>query len=131
VIILQTLPSVALGLYTRWFHRGALVAGLVAGLSAGLAMLYQIPNPNTGRAHFGGSAFPLSDLGLGDVGVTVYVGFVAVLVNLLVAALLTVALRAAKVPDGPDATRRTDYFADEGDPRVHELPELPGEKAAV
>ncbi len=27
VIILQTLPAVALGLYTRWLHRGALVAG--------------------------------------------------------------------------------------------------------
>src|SRR5918911_1149954 len=25
VIILQTLPAVALGLYTRWFHRGALI----------------------------------------------------------------------------------------------------------
>ncbi|MBX6385339.1 MAG: sodium:solute symporter, partial [Microbispora sp.] len=29
VIILQTLPSVALGLYTRWFHRGGLIAGWV------------------------------------------------------------------------------------------------------
>ncbi len=27
VIILQTLPSVGLGLMTRWFHRGALIAG--------------------------------------------------------------------------------------------------------
>jgi hypothetical protein len=27
VIILQTLPAVALGLYTRWLHRGALIAG--------------------------------------------------------------------------------------------------------
>jgi SSS family solute:Na+ symporter len=131
VIILQTLPSVALGLYTRWFHRGALVAGLVAGLLAGLAMLYQIPNPNNGRAHFGGSAFPLSDLGLGEVGVTVYVGFLAVLVNLVVAAVLTVLLRSAKVPDGEDATRPPDYFADAGDPRVHDLPEVPGERAAV
>ena len=29
VIILQTLPAVALGLYTRWFHRWGLVAGWV------------------------------------------------------------------------------------------------------
>jgi SSS family solute:Na+ symporter len=28
VIILQTAPSVALGLYTRWLHRGGLVRGL-------------------------------------------------------------------------------------------------------
>src|SRR3712207_4930433 len=27
VIILQTMPSVALGLYTRWLHRGGLIAG--------------------------------------------------------------------------------------------------------
>jgi SSS family solute:Na+ symporter len=121
---------VALGLYTRWFHRGALVTGLVAGLLAGLWMLYQIPNPNTGRAHFGGSAFKLSELGLTDTSVTVYVGFLAVLTNLLVVTLLTFAFRAAKVPDGEDATRREDYFADAGDPRVHDLPEITGEEPA-
>jgi solute:Na+ symporter, SSS family len=130
VIILQTLPSVALGLYTRWFHRGALVAGLLAGLAAGLWMLYQIPNPNTGRAHFGGSAFKLSELGLTDTGATMYVGFLAVLTNLIVATLLTLALRAAKVPDGEDVTRRSDYFADAGDPRVRDLPEITGEEPA-
>jgi SSS family solute:Na+ symporter len=130
VIILQTLPSVALGLYTRWFHRGALVVGLVSGLLVGLWMLYQIPNPNTGRAHFGGSAFKLSELGLTDTGATMYVGFLAVLTNLVVATLLTFALRAAQVPDGEDATRREDYFADAGDPRVHDLPEVPGEEPA-
>jgi SSS family solute:Na+ symporter len=129
VIILQTLPAVALGLYTRWFHRGALVAGLVSGLLVGLVMLYQIPNPTSGRAHFGGSAYKLSELGL-DTKVTVYVGFLAVLVNLLVAVLGTLALRTAKVPDGEDVTRRSDYFADAGDPRVHDLPEITGEEPA-
>ena len=46
VIILQTLPSVALGLYTRWLHRGGLVAGWVAGMGAGLLMVYNIPKLN-------------------------------------------------------------------------------------
>ncbi|MFD0854269.1 sodium:solute symporter, partial [Actinomadura adrarensis] len=32
VIILQTLPAVGLGLFTRWFHRGALIAGWASGL---------------------------------------------------------------------------------------------------
>ncbi|MBX6767487.1 MAG: sodium:solute symporter, partial [Actinomadura rubrobrunea] len=41
VIILQTLPSVGLGLFTRWFHRGGLIAGWAAGMAAGLWMLYQ------------------------------------------------------------------------------------------
>ena len=61
VIILQTLPAVALGLFTRWFHRGALIGGWIAGMGLGMWMLYQIPNAATKRAHFGGSAFPLKE----------------------------------------------------------------------
>ena len=127
VIILQTLPAVALGLYTRWFHRGGLIAGWVAGMGLGMWMLYQIPNAATGRAHFGGSAFPLSKFGF-DTPKTIYVGFVAVAVNLLVAVLVTLVLRAAKAPDGVDGTEPDDYFADEGDPRVtaHPLARTPG-----
>ncbi|BCL13144.1 solute:Na+ symporter, SSS family protein [Micromonospora sagamiensis] len=117
VIILQTLPAVALGLYTRWFHRGALIAGWAAGMGLGMWMLYQIPNAATGRKHFGGSAFPLAEFGF-DTKKTIYVGIVAVLVNLLVAALGTLLLRAAKVAEGTDGTTPDDYFADEGDPRV-------------
>ncbi|GAA3745623.1 sodium:solute symporter [Plantactinospora mayteni] len=118
VIILQTLPAVALGLYTRWFHRGALVAGWVAGMGLGMWMLYQIPNPATKRAHFGGSAFPLEKLGFDGSTKTIYVGLVAVAVNLLVAAIVTLILRAAKVAEGVDGTTQDDYFADEGDPRL-------------
>jgi SSS family solute:Na+ symporter len=123
VIILQTLPSVALGLYTRWFHRWALVGGWIAGMVAGLWMLYLIPNVATGRAHFGGSAFPLSHwfdptaLGM-NAKTSMYVGFLAVIINLLVAVVLTFVLRAGNVADGEDITLRGDYFADEGDPRV-------------
>jgi solute:Na+ symporter, SSS family len=118
VIILQTLPAVALGIYTRWFHRGGLIAGWVAGMGLGTWMLYQIPNAATGRAHFGGSAFPLEKFAFIDSKTTVYVGLVAVAVNLAVAALVTLALRAGNVPDGGDDTNPDDYFADEGDPRV-------------
>ncbi|GAA1626321.1 monocarboxylate uptake permease MctP [Actinoplanes couchii] len=117
VIILQTAPAVVIGLYTRWLHRGALIAGWAAGMSLGFWMLWQIPNAATGRLHFGGSAFPLSEFGF-DTQKTIYVGFVAVLVNALVAVLVTVALRAAKTPEGTDGTAPDDYFADEGDPRV-------------
>lgn len=116
VIILQTLPSVALGLFTRWFHKGALIAGWAAGMGLGMWMLYQIANPATGRMHFAGSAFPLSKFGF-DTKATVYAGFVAVLVNLVVAALGTLVLRAAKVADGPDGTEHQDYFVDEDSPR--------------
>ncbi|WP_327010763.1 sodium:solute symporter family protein [Dactylosporangium sp. NBC_01737] len=117
VIILQTLPAVALGLFTRWFHRGALIGGWIAGMGLGMWMLYQIPNAATKRAHFGGSAFPLKEFGF-DSTKTIYVGFVAVAVNLAVAALLTLILRATSVADGGDDTSHADYFADEGDPRA-------------
>jgi solute:Na+ symporter, SSS family len=117
VIILQTAPSVALGLYTRWMHRGGLIAGWAAGMGLAFWMLWQIPNAATGRAHFGGSAFMLSEFGF-DTKKTIYVGFVAVIVNLLVAVIVTLILRAAKTPDGVDGTTQDDYFADEGDPRI-------------
>ncbi|MBB5869886.1 SSS family solute:Na+ symporter [Allocatelliglobosispora scoriae] len=116
VIILQTLPSVALGLFTRWFHRGALIAGWIAGMGFGMWMLYQVANPVTGKAHFAGSAFPLSELGF-DTKMTVYAGLIAVVVNLVVAALATVVLRAAKIADGRDATTTADYFVDSDTPR--------------
>jgi SSS family solute:Na+ symporter len=72
IIILQTLPAVALGLYTRWFHRWGLIAGWAAGMAVGFWTTYQIQqkvfNPDgtitIAKAHFGGSAFPLSKLGL-------------------------------------------------------------------
>jgi SSS family solute:Na+ symporter len=117
VLILQTAPAVALGLYTRWLHRGGLIAGWVAGMALGMWMLYSIPNAATGRAHFGGSAFPLEKFGF-DSPKTIYVGFVAVAVNLLVAVIVTLILRAMKTPEGFDGTESDDYFADEGDPRL-------------
>jgi SSS family solute:Na+ symporter len=126
VIILQTMPSVALGLYTRWLHRGGLVAGWIAGMAAGLLMVYDIPklNPDgtVARAHFGGSSFPLSKLGL-DTESAVYAGLLALLVNLVVAVLVTLILRAMKVDDGVDGTAETDYTAEREDPTVRDLPD--------
>ncbi|GIF04437.1 monocarboxylate uptake permease MctP [Actinoplanes siamensis] len=117
VIILQTAPSVILGLYTRWLHRGALIAGWAGGMILAFWMLWQIPNAATGREHFGGSAFSLAEFGL-DTPKTIYVGFVAVLANLVVAVLVTFLLRALRTPEGADGTTPDDYFADEGDPRI-------------
>lgn len=126
VIILMTLPAVALGLYTRWLHRWGLVAGWTVGMVYGLYLLYQIPNPADpqGRPHFGGSALALDKLDLlgwqpfAGSAVQIYVGFVALVVNLLVAALVTLVLRAAGVSEGADSTEPEDYLADEGSQRV-------------
>jgi SSS family solute:Na+ symporter len=130
VIILQTLPAVALGVFNRWFHRGGLIAGWAAGMISGFWMLWLIPQifytadgPQVVREHFGGSAFKLSELGL-DTKVTIYPGFIALLVNLVVAVLVTVLLRATHVPSGPDATKPDEYHAEQGDAEVHDIPEL-------
>jgi SSS family solute:Na+ symporter len=131
IIILQTLPAVALGLYTRWFHRWGLIAGWAAGMAVGFWTTYQIQqkvfNPDgtitIAKAHFGGSAFPLSKLGL-DTTWTIYAGFLALVANLVVCVIATWLFRAMKVADGVDATQSDEYFADAGDPRVHDLPEV-------
>ncbi|WP_369252924.1 monocarboxylate uptake permease MctP [Geodermatophilus amargosae] len=126
VIILQTLPAVALGLYTRWLHRGGLIAGWFAGMAAGLLMLYNIPrlgpDGTVVREHFGGSSFALSKLGL-DAASSVYAGLLALLVNLVVAVLVTLALRAAKVSEGVDGTADSDYTAEREDPTFRDLPD--------
>jgi SSS family solute:Na+ symporter len=121
VIILQTLPALVLGLYTRWFHRWALLVGWAAGMVTGLWMLYTISNPLIKKAHFAGSQFPLSKWGL-DTKYTIYVGIVAVAVNLLVALVLTLVLRVVRTPEGVDITADTDYHVEAGDPGVEPIP---------
>ena len=64
VIILQTLPAIVLGLYTTFFHAWGLLAGWATGLAAGMLMLYDTPNAATGKAHFGGPQYALSNFGL-------------------------------------------------------------------
>jgi SSS family solute:Na+ symporter len=111
--ILQTFPAVVLSLYTRWFHRWGLLAGWAVGLVYGTVEAYQVINPITGK-HFGGSLGEIP--GLGEMG---YIALTAFALNLLVAAVLTLVLNAAKVSNGRDATEPGDYFADADDPRVH------------
>jgi solute:Na+ symporter, SSS family len=131
IIILQTLPAVALGLYTGWFHRWGLIAGWVAGMAVGFWTTYQIQqkvfNPDgtvtVAKEHFGGSGFPLSELGL-DTTWSIYAGILALAANLIVCAIGTLVFRAMQVPEGVDVTNDNEYFADEGDPRLHDLPEV-------
>jgi len=117
VVILQTLPSIVFGLYTRWFHRWALLAGWAVGLLMGLWMLYDIANPLTGKAHFAGSQWALSRWGF-DTSYTMYVGLLTVAANALVTVVLTLVLRAMKAPTGDDTTDESDYHVEAGDPGV-------------
>ncbi|WP_115944423.1 monocarboxylate uptake permease MctP [Amycolatopsis thermalba] len=121
VLILQTLPAVAIALYTRWLHRWGLIAGWIVGMVWGIIMLYGIPNPKTGKAHFGGSALALDKLSIfgwhpfsGSM-IQIYPGFVALIANLVVAVIVTVIARSLKVFNGTDDTEGTDYHADEHD----------------
>ncbi len=127
VVILQTLPAVGLGLYTSWFHRRALVIGLLTGLVVGVVMLYQIPqlaaNGKVVRPHFGGSSWSLANIGIHN-GQSIYVGLIALAVNLVVCLALTPILRNLRHRDGVDITWSHDYEADEGDPSVRRMAEL-------
>ena len=127
VLILQLFPAVALGLYTSWFHRRALIAGLVAGLVSGIFMLYQIPsvgaNGKITSHHFGGSSWPLVHLGLAT-RLAVYAGLAALAVNLAVAAAGTLVCHWRGIASGVDLTDPSDYTADEGDSTVQRMPEL-------
>ncbi|EWT03514.1 sodium:solute symporter [Intrasporangium oryzae NRRL B-24470] len=113
--IMQTFPSVVFYLYTKWFHRRALLVGWAVGMIYGSVAAYNVINPVT-KAHFGGSVAEIP--GIGEMG---YIALTAFVINLLVTVVLTVILRAAKVGDGPDETIPADYFADAGDPRVAKI----------
>jgi SSS family solute:Na+ symporter len=111
VWILQTFPAIVVGLYTRWFHRWALLAGWAAGMVYGTVLAYRQASPV--QAHFGSplAMFPGTDT-------KVYIAAIAFLLNLVVTIVLTVVLRMAKVDPGVDQTRWDDYLADSGDEGV-------------
>ncbi|HET7397904.1 MAG TPA: sodium:solute symporter family protein [Intrasporangium sp.] len=119
--ILQTFPSVVFYLYTRWFHRWGLLLGWAVGMVYGTVSAYNVVNPVT-KAPFGGSLSAIP--GIGDLG---YIAVTAFVINVVVAAVATLVLRALKADEGVDETIPADYFADEGDPRVQKLPAMPHE----
>ncbi|NUT97056.1 MAG: sodium:solute symporter [Saccharothrix sp.] len=124
VMILQTLPAVAIALYTRWFHVYGLIAGWIVGMGWGMWLLYGIPSADGKRPHFGGSALALDKLSLfgwhpfAGSTVQIYVGAVAVVANLLVAVLVTLVARQLKAFNGTDETTADDYHVDEDSPKV-------------
>src|SRR4051812_29939450 len=130
VIILQTLPAIVFGLYFRFFHAWGLLAGWAVGLAAGLYMLYDTPNAVSGKAHFGGPQYALSKLGFGDTKTTIYTGIVALALNIIVAIVVTLIVRATGRPYGEDQTQPNDYVVEAGDPGVEPLPATEPEAAA-
>ncbi|MGN6753224.1 MAG: monocarboxylate uptake permease MctP [Intrasporangium sp.] len=113
--ILQTFPSVVFYLYTRWFHRWALLIGWAVGMVYGTITAYEVINPAT-KAHFGGTLATIP--GIGELG---YIALTSFVINVVVAAVLTVIFRLARAGEGVDETIPADYFADAGDPKVQKL----------
>ena len=110
--ILQTFPSIVAGLYTRWFHRRALLLGWAVGIAYGTISAYNVINPVT-KAHFGGSVavIPFTDI-------PIYIAITAFVINAVVAVAFTLVFRALKMKEGTDITTANDYGADEHDPKV-------------
>ncbi|WP_405814225.1 sodium:solute symporter family protein [Streptomyces sp. NBC_01390] len=103
--ILQTFPVLVGGLFTRWFHRWALLAGWAVGMLYGTLAAYGVASPT--QKHFGGSAREIP--GIGEIG---YIGLTAFVLNVVVTVVLTFVLKAAKAPEGIDITSPGDYTTD-------------------
>ena len=84
VWILQIFPMLVGGLYTRWFHRWALLTGWAAGMIYGTIAAYNVKNATT--SHWAAS----SDIVFGH---TVYIGFTAIIINVVIAVVLTLVLQ--------------------------------------
>jgi solute:Na+ symporter, SSS family len=104
--ILQTFPAIVISLYTRWFHRFALIIGWASAMVYGTIQAYR--TPGGGQAHFGASTAPV-------FGHVTYIAITALLVNLVVAVMFTLIFRAIRLPDGYDETRPADYSVDSVD----------------
>jgi solute:Na+ symporter, SSS family len=98
----QMFPSVVLGVFTRWFHPWALVAGWATGMASGTAMVWLLG--------LKGSVYPVHlPAMLGGGTYAMYAAVPALLLNLAVSAGLTVVLRMANVAGGTDVTAADAY----------------------
>jgi solute:Na+ symporter, SSS family len=106
VWILQIFPMLVGGLYTRWFHRWALLAGWFAGMIYGTIAAYNVSDPTA--SHWASS----TDIVFGH---SIYIGISAFIINAVIAIVLTLILKAFKVPEGADETLPHQYTADPPD----------------
>jgi len=98
--IIQTLPSVMLGVYTRWFNDWALLFGWAAGTFAGTTMAIAVNLK---------AAYPLA---LGGYTFPGYIAVYTVILNLLVTVVLTPVFNALSARRAPtDQTVAADYYA--------------------
>jgi SSS family solute:Na+ symporter len=98
--IIQTLPAVMLGAYTRWFNDWALLVGWAVGMLAGTLLAYAANLAPTYTLAFAGYSFPG------------YSALYTVILNLLLAIVLTPVFNALRGGRKPlDETVPADYIA--------------------
>lgn len=100
--IIQTLPAVFLGLYTRWFNRWALLVGWLVGMVGGTWMFIAANLASVYALKIGSFALP-----------PMYAAFTMVILNLVLAVVLTPLFEVLGARRGTDETSATDYV-DEG-----------------
>jgi solute:Na+ symporter, SSS family len=96
--IIQTLPAVMLGVYTRWFNPWALLIGWAVGTVTGTYMAVAVNYA---------AAYPLA---IGGYTLPGYSAFYTVILNLVIAIVLTPVFNAMGGKHA-DATAASDYYA--------------------
>ena len=97
VWIVQTLPTVIFGLFTRWFRPAALFLAWVVGMTTGTAMVISQKLTAVFPLHIGGQTF------------SSYAAVNALLLNLVIATVFTLTLDALGQHEGRDETSPSDY----------------------
>ncbi len=103
--IIQTLPALVIGLYTRWFHSRALLLGWAVGMVVGTLM--------AGAQHFQSSIYPLH---VGPLTVPGYAALYSLIANLVLAVVGTVVLDLMGAARGADETLPDDYLLERAGP---------------
>ena len=96
--IAQLFPAVVVGAFSRWLHPWALLAGWVAGIGVGTGMVASLGLKS--------SVYPLHLFG---ETYAMYAAVPALLLNLIVAVVLTAVFRSAKLGRRTDVTDATAY----------------------
>jgi len=96
--IIQTMPAVLIGLYTRWFNAWALLIGWAAGTFAGTYMVASVNFASTYSLTIGGWTFPG------------YIALYALILNLVIAIVVTPLMNTLGAKP-QDQTAAADYYA--------------------
>ncbi|MGI9059015.1 MAG: monocarboxylate uptake permease MctP [Ktedonobacteraceae bacterium] len=99
ILIIQTLPAVFLGLYTNWFNRWALVVGWAVGMISGIWLFVVANYGAVYTFNLGGNKFGI------------YTAVSSVILNFVLAIILTPIFNAAGLRAGKDDTIASDYEA--------------------